>query len=59
MTPSIFSKSLPNDFPVNEITVSYDDVITKNDGANFSVNSLLNWKINENLMKFHLSKKCT
>ena len=30
--------------PVNDITTSYDDVIIKNGGANFTVNSLLNRK---------------
>ena len=29
---------------VNDITTSYDDVITKNGGANFTVKSLLNRK---------------
>ena len=31
-------------FPVNDITASYDDLITKNDRANFTVKSLLNRK---------------
>ena len=43
-------------FPINDITASYDDVITKNGGTNFTVKSLLNWKINEILIKSHLSK---
>ena len=30
--------------PVNDITTSYDDVIIKNGGANFTVKSLLNRK---------------
>ena len=45
--------------PVNYITASYDDVITKNGGANFTVKSLLNWKINEILIKSHLREICT
>ena len=43
-------------FPDDDITDSYDDLITKNGGANFTVKSLLNWKINEILIKSHLSK---
>ena len=31
-------------FLVNDITASYDDIITKNGGANYSVKSLLNRK---------------
>ena len=44
---------------VNDNTVSYVEVITKNDGANFRVKSLLNWKINKILIKSYLSKICT
>ena len=42
-----------------DITASYDDVIAKNDSANFKVNSLLNLKINETLIKSYISKICT
>ena len=45
--------------PVTDITASYDDVITKNVGANFTVKTLLNWKIIEILLKSHLRKICT
>ena len=44
-------------FLVNVITAPYDDVITKNDGANFTVKFLLNWKINEILNEILSSKK--
>ena len=46
-------------FPVNDITASYDDVITKTSGANFTVKSLINWKTNDILIKSHLGKICT
>ena len=38
------SRRIYKKIPVNDITTSYDDVITKNGGANFSVKSLLNRK---------------
>ena len=44
--PVNFSTYLINAFlkkiPVNDITASYDNVITKNGGANFTLESLLN-----------------
>ena len=43
-------------FPANDITASYDDVIVKNGGMNFTVKVLLDLKINEILIKPHLRK---
>ena len=56
---SYFIDAFWKKIPVTDITASYDDVITKNVGANFTVKSLLNWKINEILIKSHLRKICT
>ena len=56
---SYFIDAFWKKIPVTDITASYDDVITKNGGANFTVKSLLNWKINEILIKSHLRKICT
>ena len=39
--------------PVNDITTSYDDVISKNGGANFTA---VKSKINDLLVKSHLNK---
>ena len=47
------------EFPVNDITASYNNFIIKKGGANFTVKSLLNSKINEMLIQSHLSKICT
>ena len=41
---------------VNNINTSYDDVIIKNRGANFTVKFLLNSKMIEMLLDSHLSK---
>ena len=54
-----FSSYLTDTFkkiPVNGITTLFDDVITKTDGANFTVKSLLNSKIDLMITKSHLSK---
>ena len=71
MTPSFFFQNRSQTFvsfrsylidafkkklPVNDITASCDDVITKSGDANFTVKSLLNSKLNEMLIKSHLSK---
>ena len=47
------------EFPVNDITDSYDGVITKVGRANFLVIYLLNSKTNVMLIKSYLSKICT
>ena len=52
-------RNILKNFPVNGSTASYDDVITKNGGSSFVVKFLLNWKINEILMKSYLSNICT
>ena len=41
---SYFIDAFWKKIPVTDITASYDDVITKNGGANFMVKSLLNRK---------------
>ena len=40
----------------DDLTASYDGVITKNGGANLKVKSLLNLRINEMPIQSHLSK---
>ena len=62
--PKGFRQDLPyrrilKRFPVNDIAASYDDVITKNGASSCTVKSLLNSKVNEILIKSHLSKVFT
>ena len=44
---------------IKDITASYDEDITKHGGANFTVKSLLNSKINELFIKVHVSNVFT